>query len=132
MKRVNLICVLGVTVTLLLVVAGLVRAENWDLSGTNIYNTNSGRVGIGTSNPQAKLQIVGGGGKSIDFLVNGRMKSNSNDGGLWVSSDRFVGGFDVDKIGFWNNGLWRFVVQNNGIPVLLIRTIGLGTVPRRN
>jgi hypothetical protein len=31
----------------------------WATSGTNIYNTNTGNVGIGTANPQAKLHIVG-------------------------------------------------------------------------
>jgi len=34
----------------------------WATSGTNIYNTNSGNVGIKTSSPQAPLDIVGGNG----------------------------------------------------------------------
>ena len=34
---------------------------NWTLSGTNIYNSNTGDVGIGTSSaPDAKLEINGG------------------------------------------------------------------------
>jgi hypothetical protein len=32
----------------------------WTTSGTGIYNTNAGNVGIGTTNPQTKLHIVGG------------------------------------------------------------------------
>ncbi len=75
---------------------------------------NSGNVGIGTSKPGAKLQVVGGGGDSVDFLVNGRLRSDNNDGGLWVTSDRFVGGFGADNIGFWSNGQWRLWVMNNG------------------
>ena len=34
---------------------------NWTLSGNNIYNSNSGDVGIGTSSaPDAKLEVNGG------------------------------------------------------------------------
>ena len=32
----------------------------WNLNGTNIYNNNSGFVGIGTNNPTQKLDILGG------------------------------------------------------------------------
>jgi len=31
----------------------------WTLSGTNIYNNNTGNVGIGTNSPQTKLHVVG-------------------------------------------------------------------------
>ena len=75
---------------------------------------NNGNVGIGARNPGARLEVAGGGGQSVDFVVNGRMRSNNNDGGLWVSSDRFVGGFDTNKVGFWNNGQWLLTVQNDG------------------
>ena len=73
----------------------------------------TGNVGIGTATPAARLNVVGGGGASVDFLVNGRMRSDSNDGGLWVASDRFVGGFG-DNIGFWNGNAWRLWVMSNG------------------
>ncbi len=77
-------------------------------------NAGFDRVGIGTSNPQARLHVIGGGGGSIDFIVNGRMKSDNNDGGLWVSGDRFVGGHSASEIGFWNGNAWRLSVQANG------------------
>ena len=49
---------------------------------------------------KAKLHVAGAGGMSVDFLVNGRLKSDDTNGGLWVSSDRFVGGLAPNKIGF--------------------------------
>jgi Chaperone of endosialidase len=80
----------------------------------------AGSLGVGTTSPTAKLEVAGGGGTSIDLLVNGRLRSNNNDGGLWVASDRLVGGFDTNKIGFWSANAWRFAVLNNGY-------VGIGT-----
>jgi hypothetical protein len=92
----------------------------WNNGDWRLTVLNNGNVGIGTHNPGARLEVDGGGGGSIDFIVNGRMQSNNNDGGLWVSSDRFIGGFDTNKVGFWNNGQWRLAVLNNG-------NVGVGT-----
>jgi len=80
----------------------------------------SGNVGIGTAGPGAKLQVVGGGGLSVDLVVNGRLRSGSNDGGLWVAQDRFIGGFDTSKVGFYNGGAWRLSVLSTG-------DVGVGT-----
>ena len=37
----------------------LVDSSKWTLSGVNIFNKNSGNVGIGTNNPQTKLHTNG-------------------------------------------------------------------------
>jgi hypothetical protein len=87
--------------------------EHWNglLDETTRYF--EGNVGLGTDAPTAKLHIEGKGGTNIDLVVNGRIRSNNNDGGLWVSVDRFVGGTGSTKVGFFNNG-WKLLVENNG------------------
>jgi hypothetical protein len=79
-----------------------------------------GSVGVGTSSPGAKLHVAGAGGQNVDLLVSGRLRSESNDGGLWVAADRFVGGLNTNQIGIFNGGSFRLVVLNNG-------NIGIGT-----
>jgi hypothetical protein len=94
------------------------KARLW--SGSDKLSvTAEGNIGIGTIKPTAKLEVVGGGGGTIDLKVSGRLQSNNNDGGLWVSDDRFIGGYE-NKVGFWNGGAWRLTVHNNGY-------VGIGT-----
>ena len=77
-------------------------------------------VGIGTDRPVSKLHVSGAGGTNVDFTANGRLRSDNDDGGLWVSSDRFVGGHDTSKVGFYTGEDWRLTVQPNG-------NVGIGT-----
>jgi hypothetical protein len=42
----------------------------WSANGANIYNANSGSVGIGTTNPDKKLTIYGGTTGTTKFLMN--------------------------------------------------------------
>ena len=39
--------------------AGAAAAGEWATSGSNIFNTNAGNVGVGTSIPQEKLHVQG-------------------------------------------------------------------------
>lgn len=89
-------------------------------SQTRLSIDESGSVGIGTAGPAAKLEVVGSGGETVDLLVNGQLRSDNNDGGLWVATDRFVGGHGTDKIGFYNRGGWRLSVTQDG-------HVGIGT-----
>ena len=45
--------------------AGGSLASQWATSGTDIYNTNTGKVGIGTTNPTYKFEVA-----DSDILVN--------------------------------------------------------------
>lgn len=104
----------------------LLGKEQWNglLDDTQRYF--EGNVGLGTDAPQAKLHIEGKGGGEVDLLVNGRIRSDNNSGGLWIASDRFVGGAATNKIGFYNNNAWRLLVQNNG-NVEISGSVGIGT-----
>jgi len=63
--------------------------SQWTTSGTNIYNTNSGNVGIGITNPSAKLHVNGilqltNRLNQENFFANGI--SNADFGGLFIQS----------------------------------------------
>lgn len=64
-------------------------ASNWGTSGINIYNTNTGKVGIGTNTPSTKFSV------------------KSNDAGIsQVSTD------DVTSLGFFTDTNSAFVQTN--------------------
>lgn len=98
---------------------------NWVEKFTLLEN---GNVGIGTTSPSAKLHVNGGGGGTMDITTNGRIWSgqNSTAGGIWVNSisgspTQFFGTLDnTSKMGLYNNGDWRFIIDNTG-------NVGIGT-----
>ena len=46
------------------------NAQNWTLTGTDIYNNNSGNVGIGTTTPVSKLNVHNASGISGLYLTS--------------------------------------------------------------
>ena len=82
-----------------------------------------GKVGVGTENPETRLDVVGTGGGAypVHFRVNGRLHSEHKQGGLWVGPERtrFIGAVD-EGIGHYVNKAWHLVVQKNGY-------VGIGT-----
>jgi hypothetical protein len=58
MSRVRIMTMVIIAIVLMFAQSSTARAQ-WGTSGTNIYNTNSGNVGIGTTTPAANLEISG-------------------------------------------------------------------------
>jgi hypothetical protein len=99
-----------------------VKTHNADAAGvTRLFVTQDGNVGVGNTAPACRLDVTGSGGTNIDLQVNGRLRSNSNDGGLWVAADRFIGGHSTSKLGLWNGNAFRLTVDAAG-------NVGIGTL----
>lgn len=62
--------VIGILVYILYWQPGFVLSQEWATSGTNIYNTNSGNVGIGTTIPNYRLDVNGG----INIVSNNHLR----------------------------------------------------------
>lgn len=82
------------TFTLLLVLGViLTTSAQWTTSGTNIFNTNTGNVGIGTSNPNSKLDLQG---LNVSFRIYKSLFSGKEDmakGRLEIKADVADQGF---------------------------------------
>jgi len=89
------------------------RADTlWSPSGNNIYNTNSGYVGIGTPNPSAKLDVRGEVALN-DYALKFRSGTDAwhtmwfQSGGLFVKENEgleFQMGLGLNKIKFTSDG----------------------------
>lgn len=78
-------------------------AQQWTTNGTNINNTNSGNVGVGTTGPAAKLDVNGtlqvypsankGGNGALKFRIMPGVSSTlleANSDGDWVDHDIII------------------------------------------
>ncbi len=94
-------------------------ASPWTTSGTNIYNSNTGNVGIGTSSPTSKLHIAGN-----SLLINGTnpifqfQQAGVNTGYVQVSSDDLRIGTNS------GNGSGKMVIRMDGNDRIFIDSIG--------
>jgi hypothetical protein len=89
------------------VAAGGSTTSNWATAGTDAYNTNTGRIGIGTSTPKARLHVAD---SSVVFTANGAalgIAGNPPVSGegrrmMWYADKAaFRAGYVEDSV--WNN-----------------------------
>lgn len=133
-----------VRASLLMLLAVPVQAQ-WTTSGTNIYNSNTGNVGVGTNAPAYKLHVVGGDTFLASRVLWIRSTAASdawaflfNDGtagGAYYSANntRPNAGYFVDATRRWYMGLWgdtTFRIQDftTGTDRITVTTAGLITL----
>ncbi len=93
----------------------------WTVNGTNLSNTNSGNVGIGTNTPMTSLQIFKSNNPSLLF--------NNTGTGTTISDGLFVGNTSSGKGFLWNyeNAPIGIGTDNNErITVLGNGNVGIG------
>jgi hypothetical protein len=112
---------------LFLIVLGIVITNpiyaQWAVNGANIYNTNSGKVGIGTASPERNLHLDGGSGGS-SFMIGNINPLNRTS--LWLSTEGVTGKTSIQS---WWAGVNQGVLSLNPSG----GNVGIGTTsPERN
>ncbi len=107
-------------------------AQQWQNSGTNIYSTNTGNVGIGTAAPEAKFHLFGGEGRFDAYRTFFRHPGaqirlgNFNTNGTWAIG---ITGDTTEDLIVWDfkNGAipMRFTSGTN--KVQFSGNVGIGT-----
>ncbi len=72
---------------------------------TATFMRDNAYVGINNTAPIYTLDVGGGAGATINIRTNGRIWSNSTDGGMWMDNLQtgFVGNINANQIGMWTN-----------------------------
>ena len=78
----------------------------WATSGTNIFNTNTGNVGIGISSPESKLHVRNG-----DIRITKGNRLILGDANVGAGEQIFNDNFDISFRTSFNT---RMVIANNG------------------
>lgn len=115
MKTICLLAILNFTLSISF-------AQQWNTSGNHISNSNSGNVGIGTSTPNAKLEVVGpatGTGAAIRASGGGDVLMNSGgtiffDGNYSYATGNYIRPLAANTQAFFTSGTERLKITPDG------------------
>ena len=117
---------------LLLFISGIVNAQTWQYTSPNVgyFNYSGSKIGIGTSNPQKLLHVVGSGSNGVESMVEAMddgwaLLDLKSGGKAWQWGKRPSGEGHSMKLFFLNTegGLWQgpyMTIHPNG-------GVGIGT-----
>jgi hypothetical protein len=99
-------------------------SSNWNVNGTNIYNTNTGNVGIGTNAPSYDLHIYRN-DPSVGFYdANDNTTSGSITGD---STNLVIAAYRRSIVGNNEPGNLLLQVNTSGFPGFVAGNVGIGT-----
>jgi hypothetical protein len=104
----------------------------WALSNNNIYNTNSGNVGIGTTAPSEKFEVKGG---NINIKINTNQAWNGYRWKMYYNTNQYIAGIEASDPNVDWRGVIRFLTAPGGgenAPIERMRidsngNVGIGT-----
>jgi hypothetical protein len=114
----------------------LATGNNWLNNGTNIYNGNTGNVGIGTSSPEHELDVRGTlflrsshGSLRIGYPNSNQWRFSTMNGGQDLQLHSSTNGVDfVNRLYFdGNNGnVGIGLLESTGLPTAKLHVVGMG------
>lgn len=93
-------------------ISALVPAGQWTTSGSNIYNSNSGNVGVGTASPGYKLDVSGS-ANATQLCIAGDCRSAWPSGAGTVTGGPGSPNVTLDL----GNARGKLMIFNSGIPI---------------